>query len=328
MLERFLVRPGQSALLRNQIELVCPSCGSVQKEPRLVLTTLCRKCGDHLRIEKTGLVVASARVIPTPSSVYPAMPEAGRTIDGIDSNAVISERTLKVRAVATAPVKSPGIKENVEAAHPSGVRQIIKKASLPISQTTPHRMREQGCARQHYFKKIECFDCGNKFMVGRSARSAGCTTCGGQICLENIDLGSNSTNSIRTRGDVLIRKTGSIQAAEVRCRDLKLFGALSASIECSGEFYAQATGTIIGEVRCHRLLIDKECDIHFMSCIFAEEVEVRGKILGHIQCSGSVNITSTGLIQGDVKARAVSIDPGGQLDGTMNIVRVTTALSL
>lgn len=328
MLERFKGRTGESALSKNQIELTCPLCGSVQKEPRLVLTTLCRNCGDHLRIEKSGLVVASARVAPMPSSVYPAMPEAGRTIEEMASDAVISERTLKVLAVPVAPRNSPGLQNHESTTPHAENRPKIQSGSHPVPQTGLHRMREQGGARHHYFKEVECFDCGNKFQVGRAARSANCTVCGGHICLDDINIDSNSTSRIRTRGDVIIQKTGKIEAAAVRCRDLKIYGALSASIECAGELLVQTTGTIAGEVGCRRLLIDTGCDIHFTSSVFAEEVEVRGRILGHIQCSGSVCITSTGLIQGDVNARAVSIDPGGQLDGAMNIVRVTAGRSL
>jgi cytoskeletal protein CcmA (bactofilin family) len=189
-------------------------------------------------------------------------------------------------------------------------------------------MRDLGGSRQHYFKEIECFDCGNRHKVGRSARSATCPACGGPICLDDIEIDANTSNPIRTRGDVLIRKTGNVQAAELRCRDLKLFGVLSAAIECSGEFLVRATGTVIGEVHCQRLVVDKGSDIHFMNTIFADEVEVRGRILGHIQCSGSVSIAATGLVQGDVKARAVSLEPGGQLDGAMNIVRAQVVPSV
>lgn len=325
MLERILGRTGDFAPPKNQIELICPVCGSVQREPRMVLTTLCRNCGDHLRIEKNGLVVASARVVPTPSSVYPAMPEAGRTIERTDADVVVSERTLKVRNAPSALARSPGLRENGVTSHSSTNGHNGGGAALPLPQTTLHRMRDMGGSRQHYFKEIECFDCGNRFKVGRSARSACCTMCQAPICLEDVEIDGKSINSIRTRGDVHIRKTGNIQAVELRCRDLKLFGSVSAAIQCSGEFHVQASGHVVGEVRCRRLLIDAGCDIHFKNNIFAEEVEVRGRIHGQIQCSGSVCITSTGLVQGDVKARAVSIDPGGQLDGAMNIVRKAVA---
>jgi hypothetical protein len=37
---------------KNQIEVVCPSCGAAQYEPRLVVSTFCKKCGVHLTVQK------------------------------------------------------------------------------------------------------------------------------------------------------------------------------------------------------------------------------------------------------------------------------------
>lgn len=331
MLERFSGKNGKSALPKNQIELTCPLCGFVQVEPRLVLTTFCRKCGEHLRIEKGGRVVASARINPVPSSVYPAAPETLQAAPAVAEESKpppVDPEEVPRLGMAPSPTDPVAVAGDPEVALPMPNirrRRSIPPPPAPVSQDLSHRLRDSGGSRQHYFREIECFDCCKRFKVGRSTRTANCPACGAHVCLEDIELNANSTQAIRTRGDVLIGKTGNIQAAEVRCRDLKLFGVLSAAIECSGEFLVRATGTIIGEVHCRRLVIDKGCDIHFMNSIFAEEVEVRGRILGHIQCSGSVSIGATGLVQGDVKARAVSIEPGGQLDGAMNIVRASIA---
>jgi len=318
-------------LPKNQIELVCPLCGAVQREPRLVLTTFCRKCGEHLRVEKGGRVIASATINPVPSSVYPAItepaPAAPAAVEEVAPSPPGPEKREEPRDVTSAVARKTGRSNHDEAESAPHVRPIQGTGwpPAPVSQPAGHRMREQGGPVQHYFKEVECFECGNRLKVGRAARSASCTACGAHIGLEDIDISSNSTSSIRTRGDVLIGKSANVQAAEVRCRNLKLFGALSAAIRCSGEFFVRATGTIIGELHCHRLVVDKGCDIQFVNSIFAEEVEVRGRILGHIQCSGPVSITSTGLVHGDVTARAVSIEPGGQIDGAMKIVRVSMA---
>ncbi|MFZ4764645.1 MAG: hypothetical protein ACOYMN_06790, partial [Roseimicrobium sp.] len=71
MLGKFLGRDQKPALPKNQIEVVCPVCGAAQYEPRLVVTTFCRKCGEHLRIEGRK-IIASAHINPVPSTVFPA----------------------------------------------------------------------------------------------------------------------------------------------------------------------------------------------------------------------------------------------------------------
>lgn len=332
MLGRFPGKARESALPRNQIELVCPLCGAVQKEPRLVQTTFCRKCGEHLRMEK-GRVIASARINPVPSAVYPAMMEPAPPAAEEAPRSPVEPDAKKEEAVeapSSAPPPRPASADRAEERSVRQVRQIQGTDWPPAAAPQPavHRTRESSGPVQHYFKEVECFECGGRLKVGRSARSASCSACSAHIRLEDIDVSSNSTSSIRTRGDVVIGKSANLQATEVRCRNLKLFGALSAAIDCSGEFFVRASGALIGEVRCHRLVIDKGSDIQFVNSIFADEVEVRGRVLGHVQCSGAVSITSSGLVHGDVTARAVSIEPGGQIDGAMNIVRTPVARPL
>ena len=198
----------------------------------------------------------------------------------------------------------------------------------PTSAGTLQKMKEQGYYRQQYFKDVECFDCHHKFKVGRSAKSTNCPTCGVSICLEDVEINQPSTAVIRTRGDVLIRKHGSVNTSEIKCRDLKVYGGVSANIECAGDMHLRCSGTIIGEIHCKHFVVEKGSDVRFVNAIYAEEVEIQARIFGNIQSSGPLNITATGWIHGDVTARSVSIEPGGQLDGAMNILRSTPAKPL
>lgn len=344
MLERFLGKDhAKSTLPKNQIEVVCPVCSAVQIEPRLVVTTLCRKCGEHLRIENRR-VIASSRINPVPSAVYPTEPEEGKATPTSEKSStpsspvastpdsssgvalgfgdMIASRHTPKRPPARQPEKSvdeeseaPFFKPDPASAPP------VSPTTAPAPQSTLLRMKEQGQFRQHYFKEAECFECHNKFKVGRSAKSAGCPNCGANICLEDFDINISSTAPIHTRGDVLIRKTANVTTSEICCRDLRVFGAVSARIECRGELLIRCTGTIIGEIHCRKLVIDKGCDVHILNTVNAGEVEVRARIFANIHCTGAVRISPTGWVHGDVTARSVAIEPGGQLDGSMNILR-------
>jgi cytoskeletal protein CcmA (bactofilin family) len=196
----------------------------------------------------------------------------------------------------------------------------------PMTISTFQKMKEQGYYRQQYFKDVECFSCPNKFKVGRSAKSTQCPACGVHICLEDIDINVVSTQSIFTRGDVLIRKNGNVSASQIKCRDLKVFGMVSGQLECSGDLVFRTSGTIIGEIRCKRLIVEKGSDLHFHNVIYADDVDLQARVSGNVQCSGRVLIGALGWIHGDVTARSVSIEPGGQLDGAMNILRTTSSV--
>jgi len=190
------------------------------------------------------------------------------------------------------------------------------------------RMKDQGMFRQQYFKEAQCFDCSHKFKVGRSSRSANCPQCGAYISMEDVDLNMPSTQSIKTRGDVIIRKRGQLEAAELHCRELRCFGTITAEIHCLGDAIFRTVGQIVGEVKCRRFIVEKGSDITFLNSIHADEVEIHASITGNVFSKGQVLISSYGAVNGDVTARSVSIEPGGELNGSMNIVRSTPSVPL
>jgi len=204
---------------------------------------------------------------------------------------------------------------------PTAIAELMQQSAQNPPTGTLQKMREQGAFRQQYFKEAECFDCSNKFKVGRSSRSANCPSCGAYISLEDIELNLPSSQAIKTRGDVMIRKRGHLTAAYLYARDLRCYGLVEANIFCSGDATFKTTGTIIGEVKCKKFLVEKGSEITFMNPVHADDVEIHGVITGHVYSKGPVIIGNGGAVNGDVTARSVSIEPGGELNGSMNIVR-------
>ncbi len=191
----------------------------------------------------------------------------------------------------------------------------------PQTASSLQKMKEQGMYRNQYFKDAECFDCGHKFKTGRSAKSANCPACGAYISLEDVEINMTSTQPVKTRGNVLIRKRGRLSASSVHCRDLDCQGIIEANVTCTGDASFRSTGSIIGEIRCNRFVVEKGADVAFLNPVHATEVEIQARVTGTIYSTGPVLITSNGSVNGDVTARSVSIEPGGELNGAMNIVR-------
>ncbi|MCB1277348.1 polymer-forming cytoskeletal protein [Prosthecobacter sp.] len=194
-------------------------------------------------------------------------------------------------------------------------------APAPQTASSFQKMKEQGMYRNQYFKDAECFDCGHSFKTGRSAKSANCPACGAYISLEDVEINMTSTQSVKTRGNVLVRKRGRLSASSVHCRDLECHGIIEANVSCSGDASFRTTGSIIGEIRCNRFVVEKGADVAFLNAVHATEVEIQARVTGTIFCTGPVLIGSNGSVNGDVTARSVSIEPGGELNGAMNIVR-------
>ena len=363
---------------KGKIEVLCPTCGAVQYEPRLVVSTFCKKCGDHLRIDKkrvtgTGMrkygdpepVLPQAAVSPVPE---PAAGSSSRDAGKSSRDTPPPRRSIKetilgsiIGAAAAAeaakecppPAVNPAPEAPVDTyeADESGFGAMIQRVAAekqedepkhaerkespkriphlpaptpsppPASASTLQKMKDQGFYRQQYFKDAQCFDCSHSFKVGRSARSANCPQCGAWISMEDVEINMNSTQAIKTRGDVIIRKRGHLSTSIVQCKDFHCHGMLEANVTATGDAVFKANGTIIGEVRCHRLVIEKGADVTFVNPIYADQVEIHAKVTGTVFSRGSVLITTYGAVNGDVTARSVSIEPGGELNGAMNIIR-------
>ncbi len=131
----------------------------------------------------------------------------------------------------------------------------------------------------------------------------------------------HSTQAIKTRGDILIRKRGHLFTDTVRCKDLRCQGILEANIEASGDAIFRTVGTIIGLIHCKRFIVEKGADVTFINAVHAEEVDIQARVTGAIFSSGSLIIGGAGVVKGDITAKSISIEPGGELNGSMNIVR-------
>ncbi|HBJ86660.1 MAG TPA: hypothetical protein DDZ88_22945 [Verrucomicrobiales bacterium] len=337
---------------KNQIEVVCPSCGAAQYEPRLVVSTFCKKCGVHLTVHKkrvtasdvtrsgvgTGMTDSWADEAPAPAkSAEPAPVAAAVPAAKQDDSLSPAEgfgAYLQSQAQPVIPPQPPdkpaAQQQELPLPQDAGAAQMRRPQSnsppptpSPALQTASslQKMKEQGMYRNQYFKDAECFDCGHKFKTGRSAKSANCPACGAYISLEDVEINMTSTQSVKTRGNVLVRKRGRLSASSVQCRDLECHGTIEANVTCSGDAAFRTTGSIIGEIRCQRFVVEKGADVAFLNHVHATEVEVQARVTGTIFCTGPVLISGNGSVNGDVTARSVSIEPGGELNGAMNIVR-------
>jgi cytoskeletal protein CcmA (bactofilin family)/predicted RNA-binding Zn-ribbon protein involved in translation (DUF1610 family) len=348
---------------KNQISVVCPECGAAQFEPRLVVSTFCKKCGVHLTIRKKQVIASNVtrsgvgfedpwakpeeEETPPPNGSAKdnapkdadtdAESKADQESDGVDSSEGKPKSAsspdegegfgsfLKSRSPGTATTPTAPARRSRPPDRPSSNSPPPTPPPPPVSASTLQKMKDLGMYRNQYFKDAECFECGHTFKVGRSSRSTQCPQCGSYISMEDVEVNMPSSEPIKTRGDVIVRKRGHITTSEIHCKDLKCQGLVEANIFCSADAIFSTDGTIIGEVKCRRLIIEKGADVTFMNQATAEEIDVHARVSGSVKSSGPVVIHRHGSINGDVTARSVSIEPGGELNGAMNIVQTPSA---
>ena len=326
----------------------------------MVVSTFCKKCGIHLSIHSKqvsastvnragGMNDDAAWQMPKQSNASPAPVSTAPPPPAANTPAQTSEAAENIKPVRAEEAKEGGfgvflkqqlapVSKHVESPL-TALRQVAEReepqmerrpqsnsppptpAPELMSASTLQKMKDQGMYRNAYFKDADCFDCGHKSKVSRSSRSANCPTCGSYISLEDVEINMPTRQSIKTRGDVLVRKRGHLSAESIRCKDLRCQGIIEANIETSGDAIFRTVGTIIGEVRCKRFVIEKGADVTFINSIYAEEADIQSRVTGTIFSSGPLVIGGNGAVNGSITARSVSIEPGGELNGAMNIVR-------
>ena len=248
-------------------------------------------------------------------------PSTAETLSATDGFGAFLQAQTQSATPETVPINADGESMTASMRRPQSNSPPPTPSPAPQTANSLQKMKEQGMYRNQYFKDAECFDCGHKFKTGRSAKSANCPACGIAFSLEDVEINMTSTQPIKTRGDVLVRKRGRLSASSVHCRDLECHGIIEANVTCTGDATFRTTGSIIGEIRCQRFVVEKGADVAFLNSVHATEVEVQARVTGTIFSTGLVLIGGNGSINGDVTARSVSIEPGGELNGAMNIVR-------
>ena len=96
--------------------------------------------------------------------------------------------------------------------------------------------------------------------------------------------------------DTYIGEDTSFDGVLTSSRSLTIFGGVKGTIECQGRVVIGQSGKI-------------EADI------VADDVAVSGKVMGNVTAKSKLEITSTGIIQGNVKTASLVMEDGGKLDG-------------
>ena len=318
----------------------------------MVVSTFCKKCGVHLSISGRQVIAkeaghaggtvddgalqtsgpGAAESSPAPNPV--TQPENRSATE-------MSETSELIRPVTETEAEEGGfgvfIKQQLAATAQSAGSPTGDLAQMPqpgSEQTDPtaeavatgtQMTKNQETLRNSYFKDAECFDCGNKSKISRSCRSANCPACGAGISFEDLDINMRTTQAVKTRGDLIVRKRGHLSAESIRCKDLRCQGIIEANIEASGDAIFRTSGTIIGEVRCKRFIVEKGAKIVFINTIYTDDADIQANVTGNIVSNGPLVIGRKGTVNGDISFRSVSIEPGGTLNGTMTVLNTQTA---
>lgn len=178
--------------------------------------------------------------------------------------------------------------------------------------------------------QVRCFRCYHTQFVSKFAKSTQCERCSAYIALANYDIKAVKCHTLRTRGDITIgRKGGLINNSEIACNNLTVSGDINATVDCSGDAVFRHSGTVKGQLFCHRLVIEKNCEVTFPDGIKTENADIMGTLSGDITASGKIRVGKTGKIDGEASAHDIEVKEGGTVSGESIIdPDITTFLPL
>lgn len=168
-------------------------------------------------------------------------------------------------------------------------------------------------------RDVICFVCGHGFKAIAEAQSSQCPKCGGYVNLLDHEITGHSNARIETRGNVIIRKTGSVSGVTIRCHHLTVFGELAANVDCSGDLVIRSNGKINGSLHCRQLRVEKGARVEFLGDVGAGTASIDGEVRGRLACSGPVTLEKGARLHGLVRCSQLIVKSRAKHTGTLEL---------
>ena len=197
--------------------------------------------------------------------------------------------------------------------------KVEKPAAQAAEAPSPILRKFENLWGRQTSSQIECFECKAKQEVSSAASSTICPACSAHIDLQDYKITTSFSRTIRTHGEVHLTAKGDLSSNTVICRTALIEGKLRGSLHCSGAATINFSGKIPGRLTASHVIVDRKAEVQFFRRLRVKSVEIRGHMTGEVIAEGVVVIHKTGSLDGDVTARAISVEKGGMFTGQLVI---------
>jgi cytoskeletal protein CcmA (bactofilin family) len=188
----------------------------------------------------------------------------------------------------------------------------------PVAEPTGLRKLEGLWGRQRN-RVVACFECKRKHEVSDAATSTNCPGCSAHIDLRDYKITTPFSRSIRTRGDIHLTSKGDLSSTSVICRSAIIEGKLRGNLQCEESAIIDFSGKIPGRLTANYVNVERKADVHCYRRIRVGSIDIKGRMSAEIIATGAVNIHKTGVLEGNVTAKSLTIDRGGIFSGGLVI---------
>src|SRR5438309_5377781 len=194
----------------------------------------------------------------------------------------------------------------------------LKDESSAPEELPLHRKFEAVWSRQRN-RLVSCFECKRKHEVSDAATSTNCPGCSAHIDLRDYKITTSFSRSIRTRGEVHLTSKGDLSSTSVICKSALIEGKLRGNLQCEESATINFVGKIPGRLTANYVSVERKSDVQCFRRVRVASIDIKGRMTGEIIATGAVNIHKTGVLDGNVTAKSITIDKGGVFSGQLVI---------
>lgn len=166
---------------------------------------------------------------------------------------------------------------------------------------------------------VECFECKRKHDVSEAAISTNCPSCSAHIDLRDYKIATSFSRSIRTRGHVHLTAKGDLSSTSVTCKSALVEGKLRGNLICSETATIDFVGKLPGRLTARQVIVERKSDVQCFRRVRAGSIEIRGHVVAELIAETSVYIHKNASLEGNVTAKAITVEKGGIFSGQLII---------
>jgi cytoskeletal protein CcmA (bactofilin family)/ribosomal protein S27E len=200
-----------------------------------------------------------------------------------------------------------------------GLKLSSKEAAPAVAQDHSFLQKFEGLWSRPRSSVVECFECTRKHEVSDAATSTNCPSCSAHIDLRDYKIATSFSRTIRTRGDLHLTAKGDLSSTSVICKSALIEGKLRGNLHCSESATIDFVGKLPGRLSARHVSVERKADVQCFRRVAVGSIEIKGRMIAEIVADTSVHIHKNASLEGNVTARAITVDKGGIFSGQLVI---------
>jgi len=187
----------------------------------------------------------------------------------------------------------------------------LQEAARAVAEAPPKRAVET--------RGVTCFKCGTALEVPRDAESTMCKRCSTHVDLRDYEINQAVSKNFRTHGAFIIGEKGYVFNTEADVGEAVIKGRFLGKLVAHRSLTLHSTAEIRGTFQTALLIVPAGSRFFWKEPLRVGGVQVGGELAADVDTAGTVSISSTGRLFGNVTARGLVVESGAVLVGDVRV---------